>query len=67
MRRRQWIARLTVATAIGLAGSIAGAAVAAPTVKGDTAAYEEIIAEGGRAGTLDYDDYGANITITLPC
>ena len=26
-----------------------------------------LITEGGKAGTLDYYDYGANITITLPC
>jgi hypothetical protein len=26
-----------------------------------------LITEGGRAGALDYYDYGANITITLPC
>jgi hypothetical protein len=44
MRRPRWIAHLAVVTAIGVAGSVAGAAVAAPTVKGDTAAYEEIIA-----------------------
>jgi hypothetical protein len=26
-----------------------------------------LITEGSKAGTLDYYDYGANITITLPC
>jgi hypothetical protein len=52
MRHRQWIARLAMMTIMGVAGTAAGTALAAPRVQGDAAAFEEIVAAFRKLYTL---------------